>query len=141
MKKSVLLLAVAALLCGCHTVSLTSFDTGETIKVHSHAFSRQLWAEMPDGEILKGKYATVSNESVGFTAGSTTAFGGGTSATVAGNSTSYNSGGKGTVYALLKSTKPGSKLTLEITGTFNPVNRQGFGQARTNDGRAYRVIF
>jgi len=42
---------------------------------------------------------------------------------------------KGNCYALLKSTKPGSKLTLEITGTFNPVNRQGFGQARTNDGR------
>ena len=136
-----LLLAVTVLLCGCHTVTLTSFNNGETILVHSHWMSRNIWAEMPDGEILKGKFATVTDESVGFTAGSATAFGGGTSATVVGNSTSYNSGGKGTVYALLKSTKPGSKLTLEITGTFNPVNRQGFGQARTNDGRTYKVVF
>src|SRR5208283_3145369 len=112
MKKIFLLLAVTALLCGCHTVTLTSFDTGETVLAHSHWMSRNIWAEMPDGEILRGKFATVTDESVGFTAGSATAFGGGTSATVAGNSTSYNSGGKGTVYALLKSTKPGSKLTL-----------------------------
>ncbi len=141
MKKTFSMIVVAALLCGCHTVNLTSFNSGETIKVHSHFMSRNLWAEMPDGEILKGRFATVTNESIGVTAGSATAFGGGVSATATGSSTSYNSGDSGTVYALLKSTKPGSKLTLEITGKFSPVSRQGFGQARTNDGRTYQVVF
>jgi len=142
MKKIILLsLTLCGLVCGCHTVTLTSFNSGETVLVHSRLMSRKIWAEMPDGEILRGKFATVTDESVGFTAGSGTAFGGGVSATVAGNSTSYNSGSSGTVYALLKSTKPGSKLILEITGTFNPTSRQGFGQARTNDGRTYKIVF
>lgn len=141
MKKIITIACGAALLCGCHTVNLTSFDTSETIKVHSHIFSRNIWAEMPDGEILKGKFATITDESIGFGTDSAVAFAGGTSATVAGNTASYNSGNRGTVYALLKSTKPGSKLVLEITGTFNPVNRQGVGQAKTNDGRTYRIVF
>lgn len=141
MKKIIPLAICAALLCGCHTVNLTSFDTGEIIKVHSHIFSRNLWAQMPDGEILKGKFAAVSNESIGVTTGSATAVGGGSTSSVAGTSTSYNSGDSGTVYALLKSTKPGSKLTLEITGKFNPATRQGYGQARTNDGRTYKVVW
>ena len=141
MKHIIALVCGTALLCGCHTVNLTSFDTGETVKVHSHAFSRSIWAEMPDGEILRGKFSTVTDESIGFATGSATAFGGGTSATVTGNSVGYNSGGRGTVYAFLKSTKPGSKLMIEITGTFNPVNRQGYGQARSNDGRTYKIVF
>jgi hypothetical protein len=140
MKKAIALIAVV-FLCGCHTVNLINASNGETIKVHSHMMSRNLWAEMPDGEILEGKFAAVSNESIGVTTGSATSFGGGTSATAVGSATSYNSGNSGTVYALLKSTKPGSKLTLEINGTFNPVSRQGFGEAKTNDGRTYKIVF
>jgi len=141
MKKAIALIMTAAFLSGCHTVNLINTSNGETIKVHSHIMSRNIWAEMPDGEILKGKFATMTNESVGVTTGSATAFGGGTSATVAGSATTYNSGDSGTVYALLRSAKPGSKLTLEINGKFNPVSRQGFGTARTNDGRTYQIVF
>ncbi len=40
---------------------------------------------MPDGEVLKGKDSGVNSDSVGFSFGSATAFGGGTSATAFGN--------------------------------------------------------
>ncbi len=141
MKKIILLLAVTFLLCGCNTLTLTNFDTGETLKGTAHRMSRNIWVTMPDGEVLKGKFAAVSNSSMAVGFGSATAFGGGTSATAFGNSTSYAVGGSGAVYALLKSTKPGSKLMMEITANFNPMNSHGFGQARTNDGRTYRIMF
>jgi hypothetical protein len=142
MKKIILLplILCAALLCGCHTITLTNFDTGETIIAVSHPF-RLISATMPDGEVLKGTYSAIDNSSISTSFGSATAFGGGTSATAFGSGTSYNVGGRGTVYALLKSTKPGSKLMLEIYANFSPMTTHGFGQARTNDGRTYRVTF
>jgi hypothetical protein len=136
-----ILVLAAALLCGCHTVNLTSFNTGETIQLHSRLLSRNVWARMPDGERLEGKIASVSNESSASATGGSAAFGlGGISATADGSSR-HNSGDSGVIYALLKSTRRGSKLVLEITGKYNPVSKQGFGQARTNDGRTYQVVF
>lgn len=140
-KPALVLLLAAALLCGCHTVDLTSFNTGETIQIHTRLLSRHIWARMSDGELLEGKIAAVSNESSTSTAGTSAAFGlGGVSASADG-STKHNSGDSGVIYALLKSTRRGSKLVLEITGKYNPVSKQGFGQARTNDGRTYQVVF
>ena len=96
---------------------------------------------MPDGEVLQGTFAVVSSDSVGFSFGSATAIGGGHTTTAFGSSTSYNVGGPSCVYALMKSTKPGSHLMLELIANFSEMNGHGFGQARTNDGRTYRVIF
>jgi hypothetical protein len=142
MKKTFLLpLALCLLLCGCRTVTLTSFDTGEQVRVRAHSIGHKIWAHMPDGEVLEGHFASVTSGSVGFSFGSATAYGGGQTATAFGNGTSYNIGGSGEVYALLKSTKPGSQLMLEMIATFSPLNGTGFGQARTNDGRTYKLVF
>ncbi|HEY3932481.1 MAG TPA: hypothetical protein VGM58_08940, partial [Verrucomicrobiae bacterium] len=100
------------------------FCTGETIIAVSHPF-RLISATMPDGEVLKGTYSAIDNSSISTSFGSATAFGGGTSATAFGSGTSYNVGGRGTVYAILKSTKPGSKLMLEIYANFSPMTTHG----------------
>lgn len=50
-------------------------------------------------------------------------------------------GGTGRAYALLSSTKPGSKLMMEVIVTYGVLSGHGWGEARCNDGRAYRVTF
>lgn len=143
MKKITLLFLISciALCCGCRTVMLTSFDTGEQVRLRAHSFGHEIWAHMPDGEVLHGTFATVSSDTASFSFGSATAVGGGQSASVFGNNTRYNVGGPACVYALMKSTKPGSRLMLEMIANFSEMSGDGFGQARTNDGRTYRVIF
>jgi hypothetical protein len=140
MKKIVLLLSLAVL-CGCRHLTLTSFETGETLKAKSYSLPRTIYVTMSDGEVLKGHFAAIANESIGIGFGSATAYGGGTSATAFGNSTSYAVGGPGSVYALLKSTKPGSHLMMELTAVYSPMSGHGYGQARTNDGRTYKIVF
>lgn len=108
--------------CGCRHLTLTSFETGETLQARAYKLTRNIYVTMSDGQVLKGKYAAVTNESIGFGSGSATAYGSGTSATAFGNSTSYAIGGPGSVYALLKSTKPGSHLMMELQATFDPLN-------------------
>ena len=49
-------------------------------------------------------------------------------------------GGQGKAHAILYSTKPNSKLTLEIIVIYNVVGGGGYGDAKTNDGRTYKVI-
>jgi len=106
--KKIALLFCLLILCGCRHLTLTSFETGETLKATSYSLPRTIYVTMSDGEVLKGHFAAISNESVGVGFGSATAYGSGTSATAFGNSTSYAVSGPGSVYALLKSTKPGS---------------------------------
>jgi len=50
-------------------------------------------------------------------------------------------GGTGKAYAMLPSTKPGSKLMMEVIVTYGVLSGHGWGEARTNDGRKYRVTF
>ena len=50
-------------------------------------------------------------------------------------------GGQGKAYAILTSTKPGSTLVMEIIAIYNVVGGGGFGDAKTNDGRVFKVIF
>lgn len=139
--KTIFILAIAVALCGCRSITLTSFSSGEEIHLRSHSLSRKIWATMPDGEVLEGKFATVSNDSIGFSFGSATAISGGQVATAFGNGTTYNMAGAATVYALLKSTKPGSKLMLEVFANFSQMSGHGYGNGRTNDGRDYKLVF
>jgi hypothetical protein len=50
-------------------------------------------------------------------------------------------GGTGRAYAIISSTKPGSKLMMEIIASYGVLSGHGWGEARTNDGRKYRVTF
>jgi hypothetical protein len=134
-------LLFAFLLCSCRHFDATDFKNGDTVHIVTHSLSHTMWAHMPDGEVLEGKFATVDGGSVGFSFGSATAYGGGQTATAFGSGTSYSVGGRGEAYALLKSTKPGSHLMMELIATYNPMSAHGWGEARTNDGRSYKVIF
>ena len=97
---------------------------------------------MPDGEVLFGKWSAMRNESVSTGVGSSTATGGGATVAAFGNSTSYTTGGQGYAYAILKSTKPESKLIMEFSAQFDAIHGNGgFGEAKSNDGRQWKVTF
>ena len=109
---------------------------------------------MPDGEVLSGTYTGIRgvdivsfSNSTGFqnTTGSVVSNNGlNATGTVSSNYSEAGStrtvGGQGKAYALLSSTKSGSRLVMEIIAIYNVVGGGGFGDARTNDGRVYRVI-
>ena len=140
--KCLVLVFAAALFSGCaHTLTFTSFETGEVLKGRATAVSRTIRVAMTDGEIVEGKYSAVDSSSVGFSFGSATAFSGAATATAFGSGTSYMLGGPGSAFALLKGTKPGSKLMMEMMVSYSAMTGHGFGEARTNDGRKYRVQF
>lgn len=61
------------------------------------------------------------------------------SASVTGQSRTI--GGTGQAYALISSTKPGSKLMMEVLATYGVLSGHGWGEARTNDGRKYKLTF
>lgn len=140
--KIISLLTLLVAFTGCRSITFTNFDTAETLHGKAHSFLvRTVFVTMPDGEVLKGHFSAINNSSVGFAFGSATAFSGGQTATAFGSGTSYNIGGSGVVYALMQSTKPGSKLMMEFKASFSPMSGHGFGEARTNDGRTYRLMF
>ena len=132
------LLILPLLLVGCGTtrqLQLTEFSTGETMEAFLDPATNQIRAYMPDGKVITGKYTTLSNAR--FT------FGGGIG----------NSGGrigigvlpsvglesKANIYAMLTSSD--SSLAMEVIADFNKWTGRGKGEARTNDGREYSVIF
>lgn len=135
--------------CISRKATLVGFDTGEVLKAKftdSMSTTGRITVTMPDGEILKGKYSGVrGQETLSF--GS--AFGSGTVTTptgtafgsASGTATGYSVGGQGKAYGLLASTKPGSKLMMEIFAVYGVLGGHGWGEARTNDGRVYKLQF
>ena len=131
--RKILLIMLAILLLGCvRNIELTHFQTGQVLQGKYNQINRTVTVVMPDGEILKGKYSAVANAS--FTFRVAPAY----SSTVTATSPSYriSSGGGGQAYALLKSET--SSLMMEIIVKYS---YHGFGEARTNDGRTYKVQF
>ena len=134
--KKILLIMLSFLVAGCvHKIEITHFQTGQVLQGKYNEINRMVTVIMPDGEILKGKYSAVSNAS--FTFGTATAYSGVATATCFGYGIS--SGGQGQVYALLKSETSG--LMMEIIAIYSDWSGHGFGEAKTNDGRAYKVQF
>lgn len=135
---------VLLLLSGCvHKMQIVNFETGTVLDAQYNEANRMVTVIMPDGEILTGQYSAVSNASfsIGNTFGSATAYSGISSATAYGSSTSYalTSGGASNAYALLRSST--SKLMMEIIVQYSGWNGHGFGEARVNDGRHFKVQF
>ncbi len=132
---SLIIVLSCALLVGCaHSISLVNFSSGETLAGEYNELTREISVTMPNGEIIKGQYSAASNSSVSY--GTGFAASGGNLAS--GFGTSFSSGGASQAYALLRSST--SKLIMEMAVTYGS-NRQGFGEARTNDGRVYKVQF
>jgi hypothetical protein len=141
-KTLLLTLVAATVLVGCaHKLTLTDFQNGKVIYGKAGRFSRSVSVTMPDGEILKGTYSAVTGGSISLGTGSATAFGTGGSATAFGSSTGYAIDGKGNAPAMLSSTRPGSKLMMEIVVSYSSMTGSGFGDAVTNDGQKFRVQF
>ena len=138
--KQLVLLVTITMLCGCHNLTLTNFQTGEVLKGRASEVGRNVRVTMPNGEVLEGKYSAVDNGSVGFSFGSATAFSGVHSATAFGSGTTITKG-SGVAYAMLKSTTPGSPTMMELIVQYGALSGHGFGEARTNDGRTYKVQF
>jgi hypothetical protein len=137
-------IAILLFLSGCvHKMQIVNFKTGTVLDAEYNKANRIVTVVMPDGEILTGQYSAVSNArfSIGNSFGSATAYSGTSSATAYGSSTSYavTSGGASNAYALLSSKT--SKLMMEIIVQYSEWNGQGFGEARTNDGRRFKVQF
>ena len=124
-------------LMGCiHRIELTNFQTGQVLQGQYNEADRTITVTMPDGEVLKGKYSAVSNAS--FTFGTaTTSTPGFFPATTWGYG--FTSGGRGEAWALLKSET--TRLMMEMIVTYSESTGHGFGEARTNDGRIFKVQF
>lgn len=144
MKSILLLVSMLFIFSGCsHKMTYIDFSNGEVLEGHYTEMSKDVEVKMPNGEVLKGKYSNIHNSSFTFgnsfttgvaTTGTTTAFG---SANTFGNS--FTVGGAGKAYALLRSQS--SKLMMELIVDYNVWDGSGFGEARTNDGRRYKVQF
>jgi hypothetical protein len=131
-----ILMLTFILFMGCSAgMTLTNFQSGEVLKGKFNQWDRSVTVEMPNGEILSGKYSDVNNSSMTF--GSAFAYSGSSSATVFG--TGYTVGGSGNAYALISSKT--SKLLMEIIVSNNDLSGHGFGDARTNDGRSFKVQY
>ena len=143
--KRLLVIFPLLVICGCMTqrpFELTNFSTGESLHGVAYRSHRKIEITMPDGEVLVGKYSTIRNDSVSVGFGAATAISPGIHGTAFGNGMGYTSGGVGHSYAILKSTKPGSKLMMEFDIQFDALNGTGgFGVAKTNDGREWKVTF
>ena len=152
MKKLLLLAGSALLFTGCtmtREATFANFETGEVLTgvfKDSPATDGTCEITMPDGEVLKGKYSGVrEHDTLSFGSAFATATATGPAGTAFGSASAFGSsrsvGGKGRAYALLTSTKPGSKLMMEVIAVYSVLGGHGWGEARTNDGRAYKVQF
>ncbi len=134
--KKVLFLALCFSISGCvHKLDIVNFQTGQVLEGNYNELNRMVTVIMPDGEVLTGKYSAVNNASFSF--GTASAFSGTAMATGLGYGIS--SGGQGQAYALLKSAS--SSLLMEMVVSYSEWTGHGFGEARTNDGRIFKVQF
>jgi hypothetical protein len=156
--KYLLLLTIAAILSSCATATLTNFETGEVLKgkfTDGMGTGGKCKVTMTNGELLEGRYSALrGHESITFGSSNSTFNATGSAYSTSGNSvygsaqgtgstfgSAYTTGGQGVAHAMLKSTTPGSKLMMEIYARYNVVSGGGMGEARTNDGRYYKVDF
>lgn len=144
MLRLIIAFIIMIMFTGCvYKMQVVNFETGVTLDAEYNKADKSVKVVMPDGEVLIGKYSAVSNAtfSMGNTFGSATAYSGANSATAYGNATSWgmSSGGASNAYALLHSDK--SKLMMEIIVQYSDWTGNGFGEARTNDGRRFKVQF
>lgn len=142
--KRLLVVLVALLFAGCvHDITMIEFSTGQPLKAEYNKLNRTVTVVMPDGEVLTGNYSAVPNASAvfGSSFGSATAVKGASVASASGSSFGYGiaAGGVATAYALL--TSQNSNLVMEMMLEYSMWNNHGFGEARTNDGRTYKVQF
>ncbi len=115
-------------------MEMVEFKSGEKAEAFVDANKREIRVYLPDGEILKGPYSIATNPRFSVGAGI-----GGSRGSVIYPSISLDPGSK--IYALLSSEKPASTLVMEVIADHSKVTGTGRGEARTNDGRVFKIVF
>lgn len=110
--------------------------TGKKIDVFLDTGAKRIRLYLDDGELLQGDY--VYDPDAAFTLGAGMNFGGG--GIPGGVFPKLGIDGKTKVYALLRSAaKPG--LLVEIVADYNKYDGSGQGEARTSEGRTFKLRF
>ena len=134
--KKVLLFVAILLMTGCtHRIQFTHFKSGETLNGTYSELNKILTVVMKNGETLSGKYTLMPNASFSF--GSASVYSGASYANA--YSRGITVGGTSKAYALLRSNS--SKLMMEVIVVYSEWDGHGYGEARTNRGRKYKVQF
>jgi hypothetical protein len=130
---------------GCaskHDVALIGFNSEEILKSVFDEKNQTVTVTMPNGEVLSGKYSSLDSEepvyfsnAFGYSSGSRYRGGGSFGSIGIGLNFGYES----KKYALL--TSQTSSLKMEIFVTVRNWSKNGFGEAKTNDGRVYKIQF
>jgi hypothetical protein len=145
MKKVLFLFMILLFLGGCaskHDIILVGFNSEEILKSVFDETNETVTVIMPDGEILSGNYSSFDSEepmyfsnTFGYSSGGRYRSGG----SFGGIGIGFNFGYESTKYALL--TSQTSSLKMEIFMTVGSWSKNGFGEAKTNDGRVYKIQF
>ena len=139
MIKRFALLAVALpllFLSGCvKDMDMVEFKTGDKAEGFWDPGKHELRVYLEDGDVLTGKYVKMNSPrfSIGANVGG---FG---SRGIWGVHPRVGFKGVGNIYALLESSK--SSTAMEVIVDYKMISGSGHGEARTNDGRVYKVVF
>jgi hypothetical protein len=145
MKNVLLLIAALFLFAGCalkHDIALVGFNTEGVLQGVFDEKSQTVTVTMEDGEILKGKYSSFDDDgavtfgnTIGYSSGGRYRRGG----SFGGIGMGINFGAESKKYALL--TSETSSLKMEIAIMLRSWSKNGMGEAKTNDGRVYKIQF
>jgi len=142
--KFIFIIFIIIIVSGCSRKALlVDFKSGTTLDATFDEISRSVTVIMPNGEVLTGKFSPVSNATFSFgnAFSNATAYSGMHAVTAFGSTSAYgfSSGGISNAYALLRSHT--SKLMMEVIVKYSEFNGHGYGEARTNNGRKFKVQF
>jgi len=136
MKRIFLILLIILPLTSCtQSIKFVNFKKGTVIHGEANTITKNVTVNMPNGEILEGKYTELC--------GGTTSLG--SSFVIFDNnvinSLKTQSKRSNTCfdYVLLHSNQ--SNLMMELVGYSDYLSGHGYGKAKTNDGRNFKVQF
>ena len=130
MKRLLFAVALIFLISCTHQIKFVHFDNGTTINGTYNTLIKSVKVTLPSGDILEGQYVPLENVSIGMGSlfyGSSML-----------SSWSMGAGGSANGYALLTD---GKGIVMEIIFQYSQWTGHGFGEARTNKGAVYKVIF
>jgi len=140
-----LLLIISISACATREATFVEFTSGEVLKgkfADNGDTNGKIKVVMPNGETLKGRYLDIPNHvKIAFTRATTKESANRPPKTSPSFSSEQTGDNQRTVYALLTSTRSDSKTVMEIIATYRLLDGGGVGEARTNDGRNYNILF
>jgi hypothetical protein len=121
-----------------YNVKVINFESSQTLHGGFNTFNRAVWVTMEDGTKLSKKYVEIRDDKLTFGNTFGSVFTGTTFGSFSTFGSSYSLSSTSIGYAILSN--PNTKLMMEVLVKAN-FDNTGYGEARTNDGRLYKVIF